>query len=128
MLHLTDGNHYGWIRMSHYYSDTVFIEDYAYEAIPDSSILTSCIATDVKDIATPYLFKAFVRDHQLVIRFNQSQPPSQLLLLNDLGVEVNEKVITQSELVMDVSHLAAGIYFVAVDDGEKRQVKKIMIE
>jgi hypothetical protein len=127
-LQLNDGTHYGWIRMSHYpNSDTVFIEDYAYEATPDSAILIPC-PTQVKNIEAPDLFNVFVKDQQLIIRFNQSSLPSQILLLNEVGMKLREQSITSSELVMNVSRLPAGIYFVVVEDNEKRQVKKVVIE
>jgi len=51
-----------------------------------------------------------------------------MFLLNDLGAKLREQPITQSELVMDISQLAAGIYFVVVENNEKRQVKKVVIE
>lgn len=51
-----------------------------------------------------------------------------MILFNDVGVKLNEQAITQSELIIDVSPLAAGIYFVAVDNGENREVKKVVIE
>lgn len=126
-LQLSDGNHYGWIRMTHhYFDDTLFIEDYAYETIPDKPITTPC-ATQVKPIAATNLFNALVKDHQLILHFHQSPLPSQMFLLNEVGVRLREQSITQSEMVMDVSQLAAGIYFVVVDDHEKRQVKKVVI-
>ena len=127
-LHLTDGDHYGWIRMSHTPGvDTLFIQSYAYEAIADSAILTGC-PTPINTIPSPNLFNAFIEDHQLILHFPLSPLPSRIILFNDVGVKLNEQTITQSQLIIDVSNLAAGVYFVAVDDGEKRQVKKVVIE
>ena len=128
ILHLTDGNHYGWIRMTHYPNvDTLFIEDYAYQAIPDSAILTGC-PTSINSIPSSNLFNAYFENHHLILHFQQSPLPSRIILFNDVGVKLNEQAIAQSQLIMDVSNLAAGVYFVAVDDGEKRQVKKVVIE
>ena len=55
--------------------------------------------------------------------------PSRIILFNDVGVKLRDQPITQSELVMDISHLAAGIYFVAVDNARGgRSVKKVVIQ
>jgi len=131
-LHLADGNHYGWLRVTcnpgnNIADGSMALKDYAYQTIPDSAIVTAC-ANQVKDIATPDLFDAYIEDQQLIVRFNQSPLPSQIFLLNEVGIKLREQSITQSELVTDVSQLAAGIYFVVVEDNEKRQVKKVMIE
>jgi len=128
ILNLTDGNHYGWIRMTHYPNvDTLFIEDYAYQAIPDSSILTGC-PTSINSIPSSNLFNAYIENHNLILHFQQSPFPSRIILYNEVGEKMREQTITNSQMIIDVSNLAAGIYLVAVDNGEKRQVKKVVIE
>src|SRR5207244_4003549 len=94
IMYLNDGNHYGWIRMSHFCipSDTLFIEDYAYEAVPDSAIITPC-PSQVKDVAATDLFNAFIENDQLILQFHQSRLPSRVTLFNDMGVKLNEQVI-----------------------------------
>src|SRR6185436_18691595 len=86
-------------------------------------------ATGSNSASAPDLFDAFVENHHLILQFHQSPLPSRVILFNDVGVKLNEQAITQSKLVMNVSHLAKGIYLVAVDSAdEKRSVKKVVIE
>lgn len=132
-LHLPDGNHYGWIRMTcvpgpgNGFYGYMTLKDYAYQTMPDSAITTPCYQ-QVKEVVPPDLFNALVEDHQLILHFHQSLPSFRMIFFNKIGVKLSEQVITQRKLVMDVSRLAMGIYFVVVDDGEKRQVKKVVIE
>lgn len=86
------------------------------------------IATNTGNMVVADFFDAFVEDHQLHIHFNQSPLSSRMILFNDLGVKLREAIITQNELVMDVSQLGTGIYFVAVDNQNRRSVKKVVIE
>ncbi len=86
------------------------------------------IPTRINSDITHDFFDAFVENQLLFIRFHQSPLPLRMILFNDLGVKLKELAITQSELVIDVSQLAKGIYFITVDDEKKRSVKKIVIE
>jgi len=128
ILKKADGNHYGWIRMTHHDLDPLTIEDYAYQSQPDVYILTGEYPTVVKNVDQPDLFNAFVHDNQLSIQLQQSHLPSRMSLINQAGMKVYEEVITRVESTIDVSRLAAGIYIVLVDDGEKKQSRKVMIQ
>lgn len=87
------------------------------------------IPTNVNDAVGADLFNAFIENKQLIIQLHQSPLPSRIIFFNAVGIKLREQTITQSEVVMDVSRLAAGIYFVAVVDvDEKRRVKKVVIE
>lgn len=122
------GVHYGWIRVQSV-SSHLTIYDYAYDSIPGQSIWAGQIyPTLIDGVITSNLFNTFIENHHLILHFPQSPLPSGIILFNDVGVKLNEQAITQSQLIIDVSNLAAGVYFVAVDDGEKRQVKKVVIE
>src|SRR6185295_1574251 len=122
LLHQADGNHFGWIRLT----NGKVIKDYAYQSAVNAPILAGEMgfATGINSETTPGNFDAFVNAHHLIINFQQSPLPSRMILFNSVGEKLSEQVITQSQLVMDVSELAAGIYFVMVNDNEKRQVKK----
>ena len=86
------------------------------------------IATNLDNSVAGNFFDAFVEDRHLHIQLNQSPLPLKMILFNDLGVKLREAIITQNEWVMDVSQIPSGIYFVAVDDQQKRNVKKVVIE
>lgn len=86
------------------------------------------IPTNINSSVAPDLFNAFVENQQLIIQLNQSPLPSRIILFNAIGVKLSEHTITQSELVIDVSHFVAGVYFVAVDESGKRRVKKVVME
>jgi len=125
ILKQADGVHFGWVRLT----DGKVIKDYAYQSVAETPIGAGevDIADNINSASANSSFDAFVTADQLIINFQQSSLPSRMILLNDVGEKVSDQAITQSQLVMDVSSLAAGIYFVAIDGNEKREVKKIVI-
>jgi hypothetical protein len=129
-LSVDNSIYYGWVRLSIDLNNTmVIVKDYAYDSIPNEPILTgNSIPTGITSVPAPDLFNAFVKNEQLFIHFYQSPLTSQIILLNDLGVKLNAPVVTKTDMVMDVSQIAKGIYFVVVDDNRTRCVKKVVIE
>src|SRR6185369_8157255 len=105
------------------------LKDYAFESIPDSSILAGQkeIAT-IAQATSENLFNAFIQSHQLVVNNLQPSPTSKLALLNGVGEILYEQPITQSPTEINLSHYPAGIYLVLYEDGEKREVKKVVID
>lgn len=130
-IHFPDGNHFGWIRMTCNpatgYDGDMTIKDYAYQAIPDSSITTPC-HQQINEIASTLLFSVLTENNQLIIQFHQLPMGNRITLLNEMGMQLYEQPISQTQIVIDVSELSSGIYFIVVEDEKGNQVKKIVID
>lgn len=72
-------------------------------------------------------FNVFVDRSELKVYFSLLPADSKVMLADSYGKRLFETKIDNSIMVIDVTGLAAGIYFVLIDDGKTIRAKKVFI-
>jgi hypothetical protein len=66
--------------------------------------------------------------HQLVIQLNNLRTGATLRLYNAMGVPVLSKALVNNTTNITMKNLPAGMYYVQVDNGQQRIIKKLVKE
>jgi hypothetical protein len=122
--------HYGWARLDSYaIGDSIVVKDYAFDATPNTGIMTG-------DMGSVSLTETQVEN---LIKFvNQSNNSVQVVVNGDLtngkvsvvsstGQVVSADDITDKTFSVDMNNLSSGVYMVNVSFSEGSTTKKIIV-
>ncbi|MEO6132534.1 MAG: T9SS type A sorting domain-containing protein [Saprospiraceae bacterium] len=102
------------------------------DSIGIASIYNCEVQTGTKDLATAQLEMSLYpvpADALLHVHTNGTDNISGLIIIYDqMGRQVQRKVVNESEIVLDTSALLNGIYFIQFQIGGKVVIKKIVVQ
>ena len=123
--------HYGWARLDSYaIGDSIVVKDYAYEATPDTGIMTgdmgsgaSLTETEIENLVK-FINKA---DNSVQIVVNGNLTNGIVSVTSTSGQVVSNDSITEKTYSVDMNNLSSGVYMVNVIFSEGAITKKIIV-
>jgi methionine-rich copper-binding protein CopC len=131
---ISGNTHYGWIRVDTDFSTTnpsawsMTIKDFAYQSIPDSSILAGDMggASLNERFATTKIFAA---NKQINLSFNEADfSNTQISVYNNLGQLVHQQEAANQKEIIDMSAYPMGMYIVKLQTAGAVLSKKIILK
>jgi len=129
---LGTNTHYGWVRVSFDGNKTLTVKDYAYEATADTAINAgeTGVTASIEEIDFDNYFRTFPipAKNTLIIENIKNVQVNQIRIINLLGQNVLSKTkIDDNKIVIDVSQLKSGQYFMKLDTANDVFLKKILL-
>lgn len=130
---ISDGDtYYGWARLD---VDTVnwsfTVKDYAYNAEADSAINAGQmfpLSSDEINKAKEDLFIIKNVNNSLFLSLNSNEfIGSKLTIFNVAGEEIRSSELSDIETPLNLRNLGKGVYLINVVNGDKKQVKKVIV-
>jgi hypothetical protein len=114
--------HYGWIRCDvKDLGRTLVVKDYAYETIPNKSIVTGdTTSTDIEVFNNNNVCSFYIYNNELYVSFiEQNNFEFEINIYSlDGKLIANYKNISESEFTLDLNWLQSGIYLINISNGK----------
>lgn len=124
-----DCRHYGWIRCSTIDSaKTLIIHDYAYESKCETGIIAGDIIGDTTVAIENFLeinANVYSFDKKIFIQIEDFMDKT-LNIYNITGKVIISKQLTEIFTTIDMFNETSGVYFVTINNGKNKFVKKLM--
>jgi hypothetical protein len=132
---ISGNTHYGWIRVDADLSTTtpsawsITIKDFAYQSIPDSSILAGDMGGTTNLNERFANTKIFAANKQINLAFNEADySNTQISVYNNLGQLVHQQEATNQKEIIDMSAYPMGMYIVKLQTAGAVLSKKIILK
>ncbi len=125
-------NYYGWARLDVDTANWAFtVKDYAYNAEADSQILAGQIYPTNNAEITEHendLYKIKTVNNLLFLSLNSNEYIGSVLSIYSIsGQEIRREELMDIETPLKLRSLGKGVYLVKVVNGQKQQVKKVVV-
>ena len=121
--------HYGWARLDSYaIGDSVVVKDYAFDATPNTGIMTGNMGASLTETQIENLVK-FVNqaNNSVQVVVNGNLTNGTVSVVSTTGQVVSSDAITEKTFSVDMNNLSSGIYMVNVTFNEGTTTKKIIV-
>ena len=132
---LSGNTHYGWIRVDAALSTinpstwSITIKDFAYQSIPDSSILAGDMGGTTNLNERFATTKIFAANKQINLSFNEADySNTQISVYNNLGQLVHQQEAANQKEIIDMSTYPMGMYIVKLQTAGAVLSKKIILK
>jgi hypothetical protein len=131
-LRILSNNHYyyGWVRLQILWGECI-VKDYAYNILPDQPILAGApLITSVQNPITENQSVQITQEKNWLKVFlnDQSFVNGKLNLINTLGQPLINQTINDQNMQINLENFSAGVYFLSLENQNKRFVKEIFIQ
>jgi hypothetical protein len=121
--------HYGWARLDcNAIGDSVVVKDYAFDATPNTGIMTGNMGASLTETQIENLVK-FVNqaNNSVKVVVNGNLTNGVVSVISSTGQVVSTDVIKDKTFFVDMNNLSSGIYMVNVTFNEGATTKKIIV-
>jgi hypothetical protein len=121
--------HYGWARLDcNAIGDSVVVKDYAFDATPNTGIMTGNMGASLTETQIENLVK-FVNqaNNSVKVVVNGNLTNGVVSVISSTGQVVSTDVIKDKTFFVDMNNLSSGIYMVNVTFIEGATTKKIIV-
>jgi hypothetical protein len=121
--------HYGWARLDSYaIGDSIVLKDYAYNATPNTGILTGDMGVGLDETQIEKLVKFVNQANNTVnIVVNGNLNNGVVSIVSANGQLVSSSKIAEKTFSVDMNNLSSGVYIVNVAFNEGTMSKKIIV-
>jgi hypothetical protein len=121
--------HYGWARLDcNAIGDSVVVKDYAFDATPNTGIMTGNMGASLTETQIENLVK-FVNqaNNSVKVVVNGNLTNGVVSVISSTGQVVSTDVIKDKTFFVDMNNLSSGIYMANVTFNEGATTKKIIV-
>ena len=121
--------HYGWARLDSYaIGDSIVVKDYAFDATPNTGIMTGNMGASLTETQIENLVK-FVNqaNNSVQVVVNGNLTNGTVTVVSATGQVVSSDAIKEKTFSVDMNNLSSGIYMVNVTFNEGTTTKKIIV-
>ena len=121
--------HYGWARLDSYaIGDSIVVKDYAFDATPNTGIMTGNMGASLTETQIENLVK-FVNqaNNSVQVVVNGNLTNGTVSVVSSTGQVVSSDAIKEKTFSVDMNNLSSGIYMVNVTFNEGTTTKKIIV-
>ena len=121
--------HYGWARLDSYaIGDSIVVKDYAFDATPNTGIMTGNMGASLTETQIENLVK-FVNqaNNSVQVVVNGNLTNGTVSVVSTTGQVVSSDAIKEKTFSVDMNNLSSGIYMVNVTFNEGTTTKKIIV-
>ena len=121
--------HYGWARLDSYaIGDSIVVKDYAFDATPNTGIMTGNMGAGLSETQVDNLIKFVNQSNNSVqVVVNGDLTNGKVSVVSSTGQVVSADDITDKTFSVDMNNLSSGVYMVNVSFSEGSTTKKIIV-